>query len=325
MWKKSGAWFYREMPNYTKPSDATLILNNSNSSYCNGMPFLIGTGTCVNRLYENGRNSPQLSSLLINKNKWPSGKTTELSSRYDKFSQNDTYDKISMYEDDTIISKQKDSTTVLNNTIPATGMFGLSGWRMTQRNAKISSNGIMGTKPLPIPTDQQQRFEFNQNFKQIVINFFRLKTTPRSRITPSWVHEKIQSSVSSEDEDEEENEDEVTNGSGTGSTSSLDIQPPTSKEVYRGSSTMNNFKVKKEINQNSNLQKSNQGIRKLNQLNSSTVRTAKKHYNRPKELQQQPGGSSNSSASVISASRKNLAKFLLSNRNRITDTGILYI
>lgn len=121
-----------------------------------------------------------------------------------------------------------------------------------------------------------------------------------------------------EDEDEEENDDELANDSG--STSSLDILPPSSKEIYRGSNTTNNLKTKKENSPSINSQKSNQSLRKPNLINSNTPGTTKKHYNRPKELQQ-PGGSTSSSASAISASRKNLAKFLLTNRNRITDTG----
>lgn len=159
MWKKSGAWFYREMPNYTKPSD--LLLNNS---VCNGMPYLTGAGTSGNNstFYGMNRNSPPVSSPIpsTSQNKWSTGRTTDLSFRYGRQTQNDAYDKISMYEDDNIIAKQKDNLTGQNNTIPATGMFGLGGTmlRMTQRPAEIALNGgATGTKPLPIPTDQQQR------------------------------------------------------------------------------------------------------------------------------------------------------------------------
>lgn len=58
------------------------------------------------------------------------------------------------------------------------------------------------------------------------INFFSLKTLPRPRITPSWVHEKVQSSISvgsdyeedeceNEDDEDEEDDEEEEIGAGT--------------------------------------------------------------------------------------------------------------
>lgn len=179
MWKKSGAWFYREMPNYTKPADAPLFLNSGDiggdsvSPFCNGLPYLTGAGTSGTRspfvlpvVYGSGQNSPQFSTNSPNQssnpNRWRSSNSAGVLGRrsINGAQQNDAYDKISMYEgdDSRSVSTQKDN--IIPSLASSSGVFGLGGnlLRMQNRNTDIVSNGTLPIKQLPIPTDQQQRY-----------------------------------------------------------------------------------------------------------------------------------------------------------------------
>lgn len=65
--------------------------------------------------------------------------------------------------------------------------------RVSSTNTSNESHFGGKQRQLPIPPDQQQR----------------LKTVPRPRITPSWVHEKVQSSMSIGSEDDESSSSSV--------------------------------------------------------------------------------------------------------------------
>ncbi|KAE9554499.1 hypothetical protein FO519_002310 [Halicephalobus sp. NKZ332] len=134
MWKKSGAWFYKEMPTYVKPTV------NGNTP---------GPGTSQRSFWQHHTGS---ASNLQN------------------------------------LSSAALSTLSLHESGP------------NQFNSQNPGNYGSGNPPsprvsrqLPIPPDQQQR----------------LKTIPRPRITPSWVHDKVQSSMSLGSEEEESSSSSV--------------------------------------------------------------------------------------------------------------------
>ncbi|KAK0419967.1 hypothetical protein QR680_014432 [Steinernema hermaphroditum] len=134
MWKKSGAWFYREMPDYVRPASENGF-NTPNSAFAHisraapqPTPTSNSTPTGAGGAWTHARksNTPIPPSVFNNNN--------------------------------------------MNGSIP---------------NGRHSSAGPPMSRQLPLPTDQQQR----------------LKCSPRPRITPSWVNEKVQSSMSIDDDD----------------------------------------------------------------------------------------------------------------------------
>jgi hypothetical protein len=138
MWKKSGAWFYKEMPAYVKPPlNGTTPASNS----CSNTP----------RSFWQHQSDSRTNLTALS----PTAAFSSLSLQDVGVNQN-----------------------VTNN--------GISTNNAGSSNASFSSQHRV-SRQLPIPPDQQQR----------------LKTTPRPRITPSWVHEKVQSSMSIGSEDEE--------------------------------------------------------------------------------------------------------------------------
>ncbi|KAI6235599.1 Rabphilin-1 [Aphelenchoides besseyi] len=221
MWKKSGAWFYKEMPTFKKPAESPVCNNNISSGYLTspGMPS---------------------SSHVV-----PTSNSAWLPSSVNS----------SGYRAGSI------STT---GTSPlSTAIHGV--------NAENSSNPMSPNyngrqRQLPIPPDQQQR----------------LKTTPRPRITPSWVHEKVQSSMSIGSEDEES------------SSSSIDA---TEYKPNANATTTNNTAP----------------IPPSRHHHYSRPRELK-HGN--------GGATSSTNSNSASAShlRSNMQRFTLSNRSRITDT-----
>jgi hypothetical protein len=138
MWKKSGAWFYKEMPAYVKPSlNGTTPASNS----CSNTP----------RSFWQHQSDSRTNLTALS----PTAAFSSLS-----------------------LQDVGVNPGVTNN--------GISTNNAGSSNASFSSQHRV-SRQLPIPPDQQQR----------------LKTTPRPRITPSWVHEKVQSSMSIGSEDEE--------------------------------------------------------------------------------------------------------------------------
>ncbi|KAI6187974.1 Rabphilin-1 [Aphelenchoides besseyi] len=225
MWKKSGAWFYKEMPTFKKPAESPVCNNNVSSGYLTspGIPS---------------------SSHAI-----PSSNSAWLPSSVNS----------SGYRAGSI------STT---GTSPmATVIHGVNA---DNSSNPMSPNYNSRQRQLPIPPDQQQRF-------------IAFKTTPRPRITPSWVHEKVQSSMSIGSEDEE-----------SSSSSSIDAA---------------------EFKPNTNATTTN--------TTAPIPSSRHHHYNRPRELKHGNGGptsSTNSNSASASHLRSNMQRFTLSNRSRITDT-----
>ncbi|TKR64917.1 hypothetical protein L596_025390 [Steinernema carpocapsae] len=134
MWKKSGAWFYREMPEYTKPAG------------------------------DNGLHSPNMAYTLMKRSPMHPSPTSMSTP---------TGNGGGMW-----MHARKSNTPIppsvfnnnMNGSIP---------------NGRHSSAGPPTSRQLPLPSDQQQR----------------LKCSPRPKITPSWVNEKVQSSMSIDDDD----------------------------------------------------------------------------------------------------------------------------
>ncbi|KAH7731135.1 RBF-1 protein [Aphelenchoides avenae] len=153
MWKKSGAWFYREVPQ---------VLKNAESPSTS-----MGNGTPIGM---NGNSSPR----QMNYSTWQHHGDTKPMPK------------------PPVVSAQANAMAT-----------------MSLKDAGSSTGGTpRPSRQLPIPPDQQQR----------------LKTTPRPRITPSWVHEKVQSSMSIGSEDEESSssaESEYKSGAAGGSSSAI--------------------------------------------------------------------------------------------------------
>ncbi|KAI6241496.1 Rabphilin-1 [Aphelenchoides fujianensis] len=226
MWKKSGAWFYKEMPSYTKPTESPVCNNNTSSGYLTspGMP------------------SSSSHVVPLSNSAWP------LSSGHS-----------SGYRAGSI-------STVGTSPLTAAA-HGMSGGMADSGVGTMSPGYNNGRqRQLPIPPDQQQR----------------LKTTPRPRITPSWVHEKVQSSMSIGSEDEES------------SSSSMDA--PEFKTSVSGPSTSHTAPIppsrRHHYNRPRELQHGNGG----------------------------PSNSSAAPPTSTAHLRSNMQRFTLSNRSRITDT-----
>uniref|UniRef100_A0A1I8AG77 RabBD domain-containing protein n=1 Tax=Steinernema glaseri TaxID=37863 RepID=A0A1I8AG77_9BILA len=131
MWKKSGAWFYREMPDYVRPASEngfhtpTTAYQHIGRSPVQATPTANSTPTGGGGMWTRKSNTPIPPSVFNNNT---------------------------------------------NGTVP---------------NGRHCSAGPPTSRQLPLPNDQQQR----------------LKCSPRPRITPSWVNEKVQSSMSIDDDD----------------------------------------------------------------------------------------------------------------------------
>ncbi|CAD5220053.1 unnamed protein product [Bursaphelenchus xylophilus] len=210
MWKKSGAWFYKEVPTYVKPCDSPA----SSSAY----PPVNGY-----------RHMPNVPSTASPSSGWPSG-----------FSP----------------SPRLSHGNVVSPPV------------VEQNGGIPGAHGAPRQRQLPIPPDQQQR----------------LKTTPRPRITPSWVHEKVQSSMSIGSEDEE---------SSSSSIDAIDFKTPISNQVP------------------------SQQPQPLPPSRRHHYRP--REYRHNQSPSQQPTTTSSSCASSSTAPR-NLQRFTVSNRNPITDT-----
>uniref|UniRef100_A0AC34QU02 Rabphilin n=1 Tax=Panagrolaimus sp. JU765 TaxID=591449 RepID=A0AC34QU02_9BILA len=134
MWKKSGAWFYKEMPTYVKPP----INGNTPGQTSQRSIFWQPENDIKTNLQQLNSPTNAISSLSLQEN---------------------------------LVNQSTNSTNQPNSNFT---------------NANSPSSPRV-SRQLPIPPDQQQR----------------LKTIPRPRITPSWVHEKVQSSMSLGSEEEE--------------------------------------------------------------------------------------------------------------------------
>lgn len=153
----------------------------------------------------------------------------------------------------------------MNNQMPI--MHGMNAMSMNNDPSNFNNTGRQ--RQLPIPPDQQQR----------------LKTVPRPRITPSWVHEKVQSSMSIGSEDDES------------STSSVDPDE---------------FK---------------QSVNSIPSGVPAPIPSSRRHTHK-RELKHS-GNSTGSFSSTLptnsasTSARNSMQRYTLTNKSRITDTGLL--
>lgn len=255
MWKKSGAWFTKEVPKYVRPGDPTWA-----------------TGSASLMTLSNGAvNFPGLEV-----GRFPSPLPPREGRQSVSPSQLAAFGKMSIYDGD------RDEATP--GSLPTTSRGSAQGGGQgSHRNSPLLSARMPSTssvgRRLPIPTDQQQQ---------------RLKTTPRPRITPSWVHDKVQSSMSIGSEEEIDE----------GDSSSSSIDPADFRRQRQGGGSSTGAQASQAVGGSSNT------------TSTSTPGTRRHHHatGRTKTHTRGAGG-------LPGPKSGNLQRLVLGSRNRVTDTG----
>lgn len=292
MWKKSGAWFYKEMPTYVKPfdsvgRDSSLPLTNGTGFYGGGGDgddagsqqrpqsprYSAGNNTAGRRSAE-GNSGRRSASNQPHSNHHSSG----MSPTHNAFGAMSIYD-----------GPPASSSNNYRHPMPF----------QVGPNAQVTHNSFAtmssSNRQVPIPPDQQQR----------------LKTAPRPRITPSWVHEKVQSSVSIGSEDEEEDE----MGEIGSSSSSLDVSSEYRRKHQGGGVVSSGAVLGGTSISTAPRTTSGSGSGAPQQQ-----RRPHHSHSRPKDFSQRHQHSTTSTRREPRESKGNLQRIVLSSRSRATDT-----